>query len=194
MSILSHSIDYENAIKRKEIIDSLHLLTTTDEDKHLQDITTSVAFTANCTMAYFSLFTDNKQIIKSSFGFVPARFGNNIPLFDSLSCELGDSICCLTMKLSPAEPLIILDTHQRSELISNRFVVGPPYLRYYVGLPIKYKGVNIGTLCAGDTSPKSQPSYHTMTSLHLLKNKLIDVLIDREQKHKSKKWFNIFNF
>ena len=38
--------------------------------------------------------------------------------------------------------------------MDHPFVIGEPYLRFYVGVPLARDGHNIGTLCIADTEPR----------------------------------------
>ena len=52
-------------------------------------------------------------------------------------------------------PFIVPDTHADPRFKNNPFVTGPPYVRFYAGVPVRSAdGVGVGTLCAVDTKPR----------------------------------------
>ncbi len=53
------------------------------------------------------------------------------------------------------EPLIVPDATLDPRFSDNPLVVGPPYIRFYVGIPLKGgRGFNLGTLCVIAPHPK----------------------------------------
>lgn len=55
------------------------------------------------------------------------------------------------------EPLVILDSKEDWRFAKNPYVVGPPYIRFYAGAPLRTtEGFNVGSLCVIDTQPRSE--------------------------------------
>ncbi|WP_306226289.1 sensor domain-containing diguanylate cyclase [Bosea beijingensis] len=68
--------------------------------------------------------------------------------------DRGPAFCNLTIRQS--EPLIVTDTHQDGRFAGNPLVLGPPFLRFYAGIPLRSaEGQNIGTLCAMGPEPRA---------------------------------------
>lgn len=47
-------------------------------------------------------------------------------------------------------PFIVPDTHRDPRFRENPLVTGPPYIRFYCGMPIYLGGIKLGTLCVID--------------------------------------------
>ncbi|KAJ9118740.1 hypothetical protein QFC22_003961 [Naganishia vaughanmartiniae] len=55
------------------------------------------------------------------------------------------------------EPLVVLDSKQDWRFAGNPYVIGPPYIRFYAGAPLRTtEGFNVGSLCIIDTEPRSE--------------------------------------
>ncbi|KAJ9101227.1 hypothetical protein QFC21_003446 [Naganishia friedmannii] len=55
------------------------------------------------------------------------------------------------------EPLVVLDSKEDWRFAGNPYVVGPPYIRFYAGAPLRTtEGFNVGSLCIIDTEPRSE--------------------------------------
>jgi diguanylate cyclase (GGDEF)-like protein len=64
-----------------------------------------------------------------------------------------DAFCNTTIK--GREPLIVTDAVTDQRFAANPYVLGPPFVRAYLGVPLKTPdGYNIGTVCAIDTAPR----------------------------------------
>lgn len=65
------------------------------------------------------------------------------------------AFCALTVLGAPHEPLIVLDTHCDPRFAHNPLVIGPPFLRFYAGVPIaEADGSNTATVCIADDAPR----------------------------------------
>ena len=63
------------------------------------------------------------------------------------------SFCAHTIKTD--QPMLISDAATDERFRANALVVGPPFIRSYVGVPLQSPdGYNLGALCAIDTKPR----------------------------------------
>lgn len=66
----------------------------------------------------------------------------------------GPALCDVAVRAG--QPLVIPDTLADARVSANPFVVGPPHIRFYAGVPLRtHDGHVIGTLCVVDTKPRS---------------------------------------
>lgn len=69
--------------------------------------------------------------------------------------ETPRSISFCTHTIRQREPLIVEDSLDDPRFASNPFVIGPPHIRSYAGVPLRSpEGYNVGSLCAMDTRPR----------------------------------------
>jgi GAF domain-containing protein len=70
--------------------------------------------------------------------------------------ERGASFCAHAI-LQPGETLCVPDAALDARFTENRFVIGPPHIRFYAGMPIvNHRGAALGALCALD--PEARPA------------------------------------
>lgn len=99
----------------------------------------------NAPVAQITLLEEFRQCIKTSIG------------FDIKEAPTQTSFCAYT--ISSGEDLtIIKDTHLDDIFKFSPFVVEPPYVRFYAGCPVKFKGQKVGTLCVYDFQPREEVS------------------------------------
>lgn len=69
------------------------------------------------------------------------------------------------------EVMVVLDARLDPRLCDNPLVLGPPFIRFYVGAPLKLRdGHSIGTLCAIGTSPREGLDAGAITQLEGLRD------------------------
>lgn len=67
-----------------------------------------------------------------------------------------DLAFCAHAILAPAEVLVVEDTLQDPRFQHSALVLGPPFIRFYAGAPIRSdSGLPMGTVCVIDTQPRS---------------------------------------
>ncbi len=72
------------------------------------------------------------------------------------SCETGRSVSFCTFTIEQPDALILRDATKDPRFAGNPYVVGPPYIRAYAGMPLRIsEGYNVGSVCAIDTRPRS---------------------------------------
>jgi EAL domain-containing protein (putative c-di-GMP-specific phosphodiesterase class I)/GAF domain-containing protein len=96
----------------------------------------------NAPIVLISLVDQSRQWFKARVG------------LDVAETPREQSFCALAIK----EPgvMIVPDAMKDSRFSDNPLVLGPPYVRFYAGAPLKAPGgLKIGTLCVIDTVPRS---------------------------------------
>lgn len=93
-------------------------------------------------MAYVSLIDTTHQHLVARHGL-------------DLECSMReDAICDLTIR--DDRPLVIEDARVEPRLMHNKFVLGPPFLRFYAGIPLSLTpGLRIGSFCLADVAPRT---------------------------------------
>ncbi len=106
-------------------------------------------------ISYVTLIDDDRQWFKSSCGIEGI---SEIPR--------SSSICDTTLKQS--SPLLLLDTTQDPAFRENPHVTGAPFIRFYLGYPLKVRGHNVGTLCTMDFQPHQEVSEKQLAHMDAL--------------------------
>lgn len=105
--------------------------------------------------ALVSLVDEDRQWLK-------ARFGCNL-----IETPRSSAFCAYAV-LDPSQPLIVGDATQDVRFLDNPLVTGPPFIRFYAGVPlVDPEGFALGTLCVLDQNPREFPpeSIEILTSL-----------------------------
>jgi diguanylate cyclase (GGDEF)-like protein len=119
------------ALRRYEVLD-------TAPEKAFDKITLLVKATLQMPMALVSLVDRDRQWFKSRQGVTAPETPRNI------------SFCAHTIQ--DTRPFIVNDTHADPRFLNNPLVVGEPYIRFYIGVPLRSRdGYNVGALCSMDT-------------------------------------------
>lgn len=114
----------------------------TPKERTLDNLTELAANICQTSMAFISLVDKHRLWFKSCIGIDLTEIPREI------------SFCQYTIEQK--EILEIIDAKSDTRFFSNPFVVGPPLIRYYAGIPlVTCDGFQIGTLCVIDTEPKT---------------------------------------
>ncbi|MGN7160526.1 GAF domain-containing protein [Sphingomonas sp. SAFR-052] len=103
-----------------------------------------------CKLAFVSLIDADRQWFKARCG------------IDVDETDRGTSFC--THAVAADELLVIPDTFEDERFSQNPFVLGPPFIRFYAGVPLRVgiRGTDarlpVGTLCVADDRPQSPSS------------------------------------
>lgn len=104
-------------------------------------LTQLAAYLCETPMALVTLVDEHRQWYKSRHG------------LDTCETDRQDSFCAHL--LQQHTPLIITDAHADPRFADNPQVTGPPWLRFYAGVPlVAPSGAVLGSLCVLDTRPR----------------------------------------
>ncbi len=139
MTVNNYNISNTEKERLKALL-NYNILDTGPEEE-FDNITKLVAFICETPIALISLVDENRQWIKSSFGFKPQDIPRKM------------SFCQHT--ISGKEVYEIPDTLKSGIFKENPFVANAPRIRFYAGHPLTTpEGYNIGALCVVDRIPK----------------------------------------
>lgn len=123
-------------LKRLEALEKYRILDS-ESDSRFDEICALIANICETPMAFIGFMAADREWFKASFGW-PLREVRRIT-----------SICTQTIKLN--DLYIISDTQCNSDYCDSELVTGPPFIRFYAGMPIRTReGYAIGTLCILD--------------------------------------------
>ncbi len=109
--------------------------------EELQKIIQQLIVLCDVPVAMITLMDDKSQFIQCSIG------------TDLEEVPLEQTFC--QHAIVQYEFLQIEDTRIDSRTASNPFVVYPPFVRFYAGMPLTTdEGLNVGTICIFDTQPR----------------------------------------
>ncbi|WP_196358198.1 PAS domain S-box protein [Nodosilinea nodulosa] len=135
---------------RLQVLRSHYLLDTPAEAAY-DNLVQLAAHLCQVPMAALNLIDEHRQWSKAAVGL--ERF------------ESPRDISFCTHVVEADATLVVTDTYQDARFANNPFVVGPPHLRFYAGLPLRSAlGVTLGTLAVFDQVPRTL----TAEQLHLL--------------------------
>src|SRR3569833_2413692 len=127
-------------MKRLEVLNAFRILDTPAEPI-FDRLAQFAATISNTPIATITLIDENRPRFKSVIG------------LDISQTERAISFCAHTIRRF--EPLVINDTLHDPMFCDNPLVTGPPYLRFYAGIPlISFNGFAIGTLAVMDRVPR----------------------------------------
>ncbi|QCO38580.1 response regulator [Leptospira interrogans] len=137
----NHSVPIPlNETARLRALHSYQILDTASEEK-FDSLTQIAAYICNSSMALISLVDTNRLWFKSKLGMQESEVPRKISFCQYAIME---------------DDLLEIEDALENEIFKNKpSVLGPPYIRFYVGAPLKTPdGFNIGTLCVFDSQPK----------------------------------------
>jgi GAF domain-containing protein len=112
----------------------------TGADPRFDDIVRRAAAAAGTEVAAVSLVGENIQIFKAAVGFGVPYTSRDV------------SFCAYV--ILGTDPLVVLDAVQDPRFADNALVLGPPYIRFYLGLPVFGPAhVPFGALFVLDSTP-----------------------------------------
>jgi len=126
---------------RLSALHSLRILDTPPEERF--DRLTRIAVAAfDTAISTVTLVDDDRQWHKACVG------------VDSREDDRAVSFC--SVAIEKPQPLVVPDATQDPRFADNRLVTGPPYIRFYAGIPLTTAAdFRVGTLCVIDTRPRA---------------------------------------
>ncbi|MBG6224275.1 GAF domain-containing protein [Arthrobacter sp. CAN_A2] len=127
----------------RERLRSLHrsnLLDTGDEER-FDRLTRYAQIHFATATAIISLIAEDRQYLKSFVGSFPRSIPRNA------------AFCNVTIRSE--DTLVVPDLLEDERFRDSPFVVGPPFIRFYAGVPLRGPGGwFVGSLCILDTEPR----------------------------------------
>ncbi|QNE30697.1 diguanylate cyclase [Sphingomonas sp. NBWT7] len=126
------------ALRAIEVLD-------TPPESEFDTIVNGARYLFGCRMATVTMIDANRQWFK-------ARYGVS-------ACETARDISFCNYAVANDDTLIIADTAADVRFADNPLVVGPPFIRFYAGVPLRVRrpdgagSATIGTLCVMDDRP-----------------------------------------
>ena len=129
-----------NEKQRLQALRSTELLDTSPEER-FDRLTRMAKRVFGVSIALVSLVDENRQWFKSKVGLDASETGRDISFCGH--AILGNDI------------FVIEDALQDERFADNPLVTGPPNIRFYAGVPLRYlDGNKLGTLCIIDQNPR----------------------------------------
>ena len=117
------------------------LILDTEPEERFDNITYYARSRFDVEIALVSLVDSDRQWFKSACGLNASETPRSISFCGH--AILTDAV------------MIVPDARQDDRFFDNPLVVGPPYIRFYAGAPLKLSnGAAVGTLCLIDSRPK----------------------------------------
>ena len=150
-----------DVVRRLEALFQYQILDTAPEEA-FDDLTALAAQICGTPMAMMTFVAGDRQWIKSSVGLIIEEVGLHVGF-----CPL-----CVEQR----DILVIPDTAADAQFATNVVVIGEPYVRFYVSVPlITPAGYAIGTLCVMDCVPRT-PQPQEIEALRRLSRQVVSQL------------------
>lgn len=87
--------------------------------------------------------------------------------------------------LSLGEPLIVLDTFKEEQFNTNCYVTGPPFVRFYAGVPLRSEnGYILGVICVFGSETREEFSSSDHSFLQYMSRFVMDELVIRKIRNR----------
>ena len=119
--------------------------------------------------AFADLLRVTKRLFKVSTTFVSIVEQDRQLFFSKVgidACQTGRDIAFCSHTIALDRSLVVLDARMDPRFYDNPLVIGEPYIRFYVGIPLRApSGHPIGALCLVDPEPRNCFSGEDLSSL-----------------------------
>lgn len=142
--------DVREVVDDPERLRALHAMEMFDgpADADFDRLSKTAAHIFKAELALVSLLDTQRQWFSGCFGTGSQR-----------EASTDTSFCAHAIALPEADDaLVVLDATTDPRFSDNPLVVGPPNLRFYVGVPVVVSGQRVGTVCVLGTEPRSAVS------------------------------------
>jgi signal transduction histidine kinase len=162
---------------RLNTLQNLNILDT-PEEVEFDEIIGLAASICDVPVCLFSLVDENRQWFKSCVG------------LDAKETSREVSFCAHAI-LDPYTPLIIEDARADERFKDNPLVTGAPYLVFYAGFPVLYKGLPMGTICVVDYQKRTLSPLQIRAMKTFAKNisQLLQLRVEKKKSEDEKKLF-----
>ena len=126
--------------RRLDLLRTLDLLSS-DPEPALDRLSRIAATVTGAEIAMITFIAGDRQFIRSRVG------------TQATEASMRDSFCICT--LDDPKLLEISDATQDPRFVDNKFVRGPRAIRSYVGVPVMFDGLVLGTVCVLDSHPRT---------------------------------------
>lgn len=127
----------------------------TGPDKDFDQIARMAARAMGVPVSQIALIDEQRQWHRASFGMDSPK-----------ETPVETSFCAHTIAAEEMPHLTVLDATQDPRFTNNPFVLGPPFVRFYCGVPISVRGERLGTLSVFDTRPWTEIPDPWLDQLH----------------------------
>lgn len=152
--------------RRLEALEALQILDTSGEQS-FDEVVQLAKSVLDTPIALISLVDSDRQWFKARVG------------LEAQETPRDYSFCSHAIR-RPAEPFLVCDAEQDERFADNPLVTGPPFIRSYLGVPLRLPGgAAVGTVCVIDTRPRTW----TPTEVDSLKrfSRIVDGLLEQRE-------------
>ncbi len=139
---------------RVETLTSLEILDTPSEERY-DRLCRLAQELLKAPAAYISMLDRDRQWFKAACGMGELKETSR----DRSFCDFA---------IRRAEPTLILDAQKHPLFHDSPYVLGPPYVKFYLGHPLSIEGQRVGTLCVLDFQARAEVSQVQMDNLEIL--------------------------
>lgn len=126
--------------RRVSVLRDLHILDTPAE-REFDEIVELAALICNAQLGFVTLLDSSRAFHKAHYG------------MDFADVPLEHTFCQYTVRGEGV--MTVPDATEDPRFRANPFVVAPPEIRFYAGMPIRARGTRVGALCVASRTPQS---------------------------------------
>ena len=160
-----------NEVQRLAKLYSLNILDSDDTESSttLDTLTATFATLTGMASVVISLVDKDRTWFRSRYNYIATENNRGV----SFSAW---------MLLSPhtnGQPFIVNDASTDPRFAENPLVMGPPHVRFFIGVPIVYDGLLLGSLCGWDFVPRC-PESNGIDTLVMIQLRNLSTLVSTE--------------